>query len=82
MRTAALGTLGGLLAGALAAMLHTFLAAWLFPAVITEVVIPSGDANRLAWLSLGSGLVGLVAAASARSPAGVPGEAPLLQSAP
>jgi hypothetical protein len=82
MRTAALGTLGGLLAGALAAMLHTFLAAWLFPAVITEVVIPSGDTNQLAWLSLGSGLVGMVVAASTRSPAGSPREKPQPQSAP
>jgi len=65
-RSEALGLVCGALGGVLAAMLHTVLAAWLFPNLHTEMIIPEEPGSRLAWLVLGSGLVGTMVAAAAR----------------
>jgi len=60
VRAAAVCTVGGLLAGSLGAVLYVFLAASLFPSVITQAVVPIGHGPRFMWLALGSVFLGLV----------------------
>jgi hypothetical protein len=49
------GVLGGVLAG----MLYPFLTANFLPVAFTELVIPRGAGNRLLWIGLTAGLLGL-----------------------
>jgi hypothetical protein len=56
----------GLLAGALAGMAYPMICAAFMPAVITEAVVPIFGANRLLWIGLFTGLVGVTIPAIAR----------------
>ena len=56
----------GLLAGGLAGMAYPMIAAFFMPGVITDPVVPLFGAERLLWIGLFTGLVGLTVAAIAR----------------
>lgn len=59
----------GLLSAVLAVVLFTILAATLMPNTITDVVIPAKAAERVLWICLTVGLMGLMIAAIAHPPA-------------
>ncbi len=48
------------LGGVLAAVLYPVAASLLLPAAGTDLLIPAGVANRLLWLGISSGVLGLV----------------------
>lgn len=57
----------GIFAGVLAGMLYPFLAGVLLPNSITETLIPVGMVNRLLWLGLAGGLLGMLIPATTLS---------------
>lgn len=58
----------GLLAGALAGIAYPMLAAVFLPGVITEVVVPICAKERLLWIAIFTGLVGVTIPGIARKP--------------
>jgi len=58
--------IAGLLAAVLAVVIYTVLSAVFLPNAITDVVIPLKAAERVLWICLATGLLGLVVAAIAR----------------
>lgn len=61
--------IAGLLAAVLAVVIYTVLSAAFMPNTITDVVIPLKATERVLWICLATGLLGLVLAAIARSAA-------------
>jgi hypothetical protein len=63
---AAICLLAGALAGGLSGMVYPFSAGVLLPSMRTEVLIPAEPLNRLLWIGVSSGLLGLIVAGLAR----------------
>lgn len=59
-RKIAAAAIAGALGGVLAAVLYPVAASLLLPAAGTDLLIPAGVANRLLWLGISSGVLGLV----------------------
>jgi hypothetical protein len=60
MRVIGKAVLGAVLGGLISAMLYPILAAYLFPTDHSDRVVPAGLGNRLFWVGLTSGLMGLL----------------------
>jgi hypothetical protein len=60
------GLIAGLLAGGLAGMVYPVICAAFMPGVITEVVVPIWTTERLVWIGLFTGLVGVTIPAIVR----------------
>jgi hypothetical protein len=56
----------GILAGGLAGVFYPFLAGFCLPNVCTNTLIPEASAERLLWLGLATGLIGLIVPGTAR----------------
>jgi len=65
-RIAATATVAGAVGGGLAGLLYPVAASFLLPTAGTELLIPRGELNRLLWIELTAGLLGLVIVAVGR----------------
>jgi hypothetical protein len=82
VRTAAICLLGGILAGVLAGMFYPFSVSILLPEMKTEHLVPNEPINRLLWIGVSSGLLGLIVPALARKRPPRTGRVPASAAAP
>lgn len=66
LRTTSTAVLAGAVGGGLAGILYPVVASFVLPTAGTELLIPRGELNRLLWIELTAGLLGLIIVGAGR----------------